>query len=152
MGFLIWLPVVFAVKALFSSGKGGGKRKKKKKGRKEKQNHVYVPVSQMITQRTSPTMLENRKPQLLAFSNKCTPFKRYWSLPARLASCIPEFCSRALPWQRDSASPASRFPVRGVGPGSPSLRCAAGIGASSPVHAPASAPLSDWTVRSTVHQ
>lgn len=49
----------------------------KKKGRKEKQNHVYVPVSQMITQSTSSTVLENRKPQLLAFSNKCTLFKRY---------------------------------------------------------------------------
>lgn len=31
MGFLIWLPVVFAVKALFSSGKGGGSGKKKGK-------------------------------------------------------------------------------------------------------------------------
>lgn len=38
MGFLIWLPVVFAVKALFSSGKGGGKRKKKK--REEKKNKI----------------------------------------------------------------------------------------------------------------
>lgn len=36
MGFLIWLPVVFAVKALFSSGKGGGKAGKKKRGKKEK--------------------------------------------------------------------------------------------------------------------
>lgn len=60
MGFLIWLPVVFAVKALFSSGKGGGKRGKKKE-EKKKQNHVYVTVSQMITQRASPTMLANRK-------------------------------------------------------------------------------------------
>lgn len=34
MGFLIWLPVVFAVKALFSSGKGGGKAGKKKEKRK----------------------------------------------------------------------------------------------------------------------
>lgn len=34
MGFLIWLPVVFAVKALFSSGKGGGKAEKKKKKKK----------------------------------------------------------------------------------------------------------------------
>lgn len=36
MGFLIWLPVVFAVKALFSSGKGGGKAEKEKKGKKRK--------------------------------------------------------------------------------------------------------------------
>lgn len=36
MGFLIWLPVVFAVKALFSSGKGGGKAGKKKEKRKTK--------------------------------------------------------------------------------------------------------------------
>lgn len=36
MGFLIWLPVVFAVKALFSSGKGGGKAGKKKKKEKTK--------------------------------------------------------------------------------------------------------------------
>lgn len=36
MGFLIWLPVVFALKALFSSGKGGGKVEKEKKERKTK--------------------------------------------------------------------------------------------------------------------
>lgn len=60
MGFLIWLPVVFAVKALFSSGKGGGKAGKKKR-KKKKRNHVLVPVSQMLTQRASPTMLANRK-------------------------------------------------------------------------------------------
>lgn len=35
MGFLIWLPVVFAVKALFSSGKGGGKAEKEKKKKKK---------------------------------------------------------------------------------------------------------------------
>lgn len=152
MGFLIWLPVVFAVKALFSSRKGGGKAEKEKKKKKENRNHVYVPVSQTLPQRAPPTMLANRKHSLSAISNKRAPFKRYWSLPGRLASCCPEFGSRALPWQREAASPVSPSPVDGLGPGSPALCCAAGIGASSPVHAPASAPLSDWTGRSTVHQ
>lgn len=92
------------------------------------------------------------KEWLLAFSNQPSPLKGYRSLPARLVSCTLEFGSRALPWQREAAAPVSPFPVHGLGPGCPSLRCAAGIGASSPVHAPASAPLSDWTVRSTVHQ
>lgn len=40
MGFLIWLPVVFAVKALFSSGKGGGKRKKKKRKKRKTKSRL----------------------------------------------------------------------------------------------------------------
>lgn len=49
MGFLIWLPVVSVVKALFILQTGGwavgGGRKQK--------NHIYMSVLQMIKQRAS---------------------------------------------------------------------------------------------------
>lgn len=69
-----------------------------------------------------------------------------------LVSWILEFDFRAPYWQREAVSPGFQFPVHGLGLGYPSLRYAAVIDASSPVHAPASALLSDWTMRRTVHQ
>lgn len=69
-----------------------------------------------------------------------------------LVSWTLEFDFRAPYWQREAVSPGFQFPVHGLGLGYPSLRYAAVIGASSPVHAPASALLSDWTMRRTVHQ
>lgn len=69
-----------------------------------------------------------------------------------LVSWTLEFDFRAPYWQREAVFPGFRFPVHGLGLGYPSLRYAAVIGASSPVHAPASALLSDWTMRRTVHQ
>lgn len=69
-----------------------------------------------------------------------------------LVSWTLEFDFRAPYWQREAVFPGFQFPVHGLGLGYPSLRYAAVIGASSPVHAPASAPLSDWTMRRTVHQ
>lgn len=69
-----------------------------------------------------------------------------------LVSWTLEFDFRAPYWQREAVFPGFQFPVHGLGLGYPSLRYAAVIGASSPVHAPASALLSDWTMRRTVHQ
>lgn len=69
-----------------------------------------------------------------------------------LVSWTLGFDFRAPYWQREAVSPGFQFPVHGLGLGYPSLRYAAVIGASSPVHAPASALLSDWTMRRTVHQ
>lgn len=69
-----------------------------------------------------------------------------------LVSWTLEFAFRAPYWQREAVSPGFPSPVRGLGLGYPSLRYAAVIGASSPLHAPASALLSDWTMRRTVHQ
>lgn len=69
-----------------------------------------------------------------------------------LVSWTLEFDFRAPYWQREAVFPGFHFPVHGLGLGYPSLRYAAVIGASSPVHAPASALLSDWTMRRTVHQ
>lgn len=68
-----------------------------------------------------------------------------------LVSWTLGFDFRAPYWQCEAVSPGLQFPVHGLGLGYPSLRYAAVIGASSPVHAPASALLSDWTMR-TVHQ
>jgi hypothetical protein len=47
MGFLIWLPVVSVVKALFILQTGGGA------GGENKKNHIYMSVLQMIKQRAS---------------------------------------------------------------------------------------------------
>lgn len=69
-----------------------------------------------------------------------------------LVSWTLEFDFRAPYWQREAVFPGFQCPVHGLGLGYPSLRYAAVIGASSPVHAPASALLSDWTMRRTVHQ
>jgi len=49
MGFLIWLPVVFAVKALFSSGKGGGKAGKKKKEKRKTKSHLCASFANAHT-------------------------------------------------------------------------------------------------------
>lgn len=147
MGFLIWLPVVFTVKALFSSGGEVGGWKKKKK------SHLYVSFANDQTASINNNA-GKRKTLIIIyiFLISIQLFKCYWSLPVHLVSGILEFYSRAPSWQRGAVFPVFQFPVRDLGPGNPSLCCAAGIGASSPVHAPASALLSDWTMRSTVHQ
>lgn len=51
MGFLIWLPVVSVVKALFILQTGWGEGVGR--GRKQKKNHIYMSVLQMIKQRAS---------------------------------------------------------------------------------------------------
>lgn len=73
-------------------------------------------------------------------------------LPEHLVSYIPGFYCRSLSWQPGAVFLVSQFPVHGLGPGNPFLCYVLGIGASFPVRAPASALLSDWTMRSTVHQ
>lgn len=66
-------------------------------------------------------------------------------LPRCPASLTPGSASHAGGWLPWSAPVGWRSPAGGLGPGCPSRRCAAGRGASSPVHVAASAPRSDWT-------
>lgn len=67
-------------------GKEGGKRKKKKEGKRKKLNHIYVPVSQMLTQGAAPTMLPTG-----------TTNYQHFLISGRLSSIIDHYLPVSLP-------------------------------------------------------